>query len=89
MVLDRAYKALVPGGVFYISLKYMPTYTQKIKEDMYGRRLFYFYNPEHLKELASDTYETVFWIFKKSIVRSGSALLLLSPINLNTFLFVR
>ncbi len=43
----------------------MPTYTQKIKEDMYGRRLFYFYNPEHLKELASDTYETVFLDFQK------------------------
>lgn len=63
-VLDRAYDALAPGGVFYISLKYMSKYTEKIKEDKYGRRLFYFYSPDEIKELAGRRYETIFQDFQ-------------------------
>lgn len=58
-VLDNAHKSLKPGGVFYVSLKYMPAYTQKVKDDEYGRRLFYFYNPELIKKLAGSGYESV------------------------------
>lgn len=65
LVFDRAHNALTQGGVFYVSLKYMHTYTQKIKEDEYGRRLFYFYNPEELKGLAGDKYEIAFLDFQK------------------------
>lgn len=56
-VLARAYEALKPGGVFFISLKYRPQYVQEVKEDQYGTRLFYFYNADIIAELAGDGYE--------------------------------
>ncbi len=59
-VLSRAYDALAPGGVFYISLKSMPEYTQKVKDDRFGSRLFYYYNASLIQRLAGDRYETVF-----------------------------
>jgi SAM-dependent methyltransferase len=58
-LLARAANALRPGGIFYISLKWSPEYHQEIKEDQYGRRLFYFYNPEVIAELAGPSYEVV------------------------------
>lgn len=57
-VLARVYKALKPGGCIYISVKYEPEYMSKIKEDKYGRRLFYFYNEPVLTELAGPDFET-------------------------------
>lgn len=56
-VLDKVYEALKPGGVFFISLKMADEYTEKVKEDKFGTRVFYFYNPEVIKELAGDKYE--------------------------------
>ncbi len=59
-VLAKVYQALNIGGIFYISLKYMPEYTNRIKEDKYGRRKFYFYNPQLMLELAGENFEVVF-----------------------------
>jgi ubiquinone/menaquinone biosynthesis C-methylase UbiE len=56
-VLEKVARALKPGGVFYISLKHRKTYQTEVKEDKYGKRLFYFYNPELIKELAANLYE--------------------------------
>lgn len=58
-VLQRVHAALKPGGIFYISLKWAPEYTSSIKEDQFGRRLFYFYNADVIRELAGDAYEVV------------------------------
>lgn len=58
-VLHKVSGALRQGGIFYISLKYMPEYTEQIKKDQFGERLFYFYTPEIIKELAGEAYETV------------------------------
>ncbi len=52
-------KVLRPGGIFYISSKYHPEYTEEIKEDRFGKRLFYFYNAELMAGLAGSKYETV------------------------------
>ena len=57
-VISRAYEALSPNGIFYISLKY-DTYQKKIKSDEYGERVFYFYTPEDIKELADKRFATV------------------------------
>lgn len=59
-VLDKVHQSLNKGGIFYISLKYMSEYSQGIKKDQYGERLFYFYNPSLIKELAGSKYEPVF-----------------------------
>lgn len=59
-VLKKAAKSLKQGGVFYISLKYMPSYQSAIKKDRFGERQFYFYTPELLQELAGTAYEAVY-----------------------------
>ncbi|HTE21428.1 MAG TPA: class I SAM-dependent methyltransferase [Candidatus Limnocylindria bacterium] len=56
-LFKKVHKALKPGGIFFISLKLAPEYTEKVKEDQFGVRLFYFYNPEVITELAGDKYE--------------------------------
>lgn len=51
--------ALRPGGVFYISLKEKDEYSMDIKEDRFGRRLFYFYNIQLIRKLAGSGFESV------------------------------
>ena len=58
-VFQKVERSLRPGGVFYISLKWAPKYTEMIKEDKFGTRLFYFYNAELLQKLAGPHYEIV------------------------------
>ena len=60
LVFDKASKALRPGGIFYISLKERAIYTEEIKKDIYGKRMFYYYNPALIKSIAGDKYESVF-----------------------------
>jgi SAM-dependent methyltransferase len=57
IVLDNAAQALKPAGIFYISLKYKPRYGKSIKEDQFGKRLFYYYNAEIIAGLAGENYE--------------------------------
>jgi SAM-dependent methyltransferase len=59
-VLSKVGRALGKKGIFFISLKYMPSYTEQIKQDQFGERLFYFYSPEIIKQLAGDAFESVF-----------------------------
>lgn len=59
-VIGKVQQSLKPGGVFYISSKYRSEYSEEIKKDQYGERLFYFYNPELIKGLAGRNYESVF-----------------------------
>lgn len=56
-VLANAARSLKPGGIFYISLKYGPKYTEWIKEDEFGRRRFYNYNSEIIAKLAGKNYK--------------------------------
>jgi SAM-dependent methyltransferase len=56
-VLHNAHGALRTGGIFYISLKYAPEYTERVQEDKYGTRLFYFYDADTITGLAGDGYE--------------------------------
>lgn len=59
-VFNKVYESLNPGGIFYISTKYAPEYTELIKKDQYGERLFYLYNSSLIKQLAGEGYATVF-----------------------------
>ena len=56
-VLQKVHKALKPGGVFMISLKLADSYKEQVKEDNFGSRMFYFYNPNVIEELAGPGYE--------------------------------
>jgi SAM-dependent methyltransferase len=54
--LKKVSDALKTGGVFYISSKHAEQYKEQVKEDKYGTRLFYLYNPEIISELAGDEF---------------------------------
>lgn len=59
-VFDKIYDALRHGGVVYISLKERDGYQEEIKSDDYGDRMFYYYNPSIIKDIAGHKFETVF-----------------------------
>ena len=52
-ILERAYRSLNQGGIFYISLKY-DKYHHEIKKDEFGTREYYYYTPEDIKNLNSN-----------------------------------
>lgn len=57
VILDKVHKSLRRGGIFYISLKWAAEYTDYVKKDIYGTRLFYLYNAELIANLAAEGYE--------------------------------
>lgn len=57
-ILDKAHTALNEKGIFYISLKY-DKYHKEINTDEFGTRVYYFYTPEDMKELAGDKYKVL------------------------------
>lgn len=58
-IIHRAHSSLNEGGIFFISLK-RDDYQSKVKEDEFGTRTFYFYQPSDIKEMIGDKYEVVF-----------------------------
>ena len=59
-IFERVWQALKPAGIFYISLKEKPSYKKEIKRDQFGQRLFYYYNPDIIKDLAGPKYVSVY-----------------------------
>jgi predicted TPR repeat methyltransferase len=60
VVFEKVAQSLNTGGVFYISSKYSDTYKEKVKVDRHGKRMFYFYNPDILQEIAGQALKTVY-----------------------------
>ena len=60
IVCQKVAKALRKGGIFLVSLKEKENYTEVLKEDKYGRRMFYFYTAKLVEELAGDIFANVF-----------------------------
>lgn len=60
VVFEKMYRALSPGGVVYLSLKEADDYVAKVKEDEFGKRMFYFYNPTIISELAGARFEALY-----------------------------
>lgn len=59
-VFNNVYDSLNTGSIFYISLKEAEQYTEKIKKDEYGERMFYLYNAEDIKAIAGSRFTTVY-----------------------------
>lgn len=59
-VFKKAEDSLKVGGVFSILLKERPVYTEEIKKDDFGERMFYYYNLDIIKEVAGDSFEVVY-----------------------------
>jgi SAM-dependent methyltransferase len=57
-VLNRAYQTLNEDGIFFISLK-KGTYTEETKNEEYGTRTFYYYEPKDIRELVAGRYKVV------------------------------
>jgi SAM-dependent methyltransferase len=58
-ILHRAHSSLNDGGIFFISLK-RDDYQSKVKEDEFGARTFYFYQPSDIKEILDEKYAVIF-----------------------------
>ena len=59
-VFEKIDHSLRSGGIAYISLKERSEYTEEVKVDTYGERMFYYYNPDVLKHLAGTAFTSVF-----------------------------
>ena len=51
--------SLRQSGIFFISLKERDMYTEEVKKDQYGERMFYYFNPDIIKSLAANHFITV------------------------------
>jgi trans-aconitate methyltransferase len=56
-VFKRAYNAMNPNGLFYVSMKHSPEYKSELQEDRFGRRIFYYYPEELLLQLAEPYFD--------------------------------
>ena len=52
IVFARVEQSLRPGGIFYVSLKERAEYIAETKTDQHGERMFYYYNPTILRQMA-------------------------------------
>ena len=59
-VFEKASKALRKGGVFYISLKEQDSYSEEVKKDEYGERMFYYYNAPLIETLAGNAFSVAY-----------------------------
>lgn len=69
-VFAKVHDALNVGGIFYISLKASDTYHEFLQEGKFGRRLFYFYNPNDIRKMAQKKFEEVY--FNEGFVTNGA-----------------
>lgn len=58
-VFQKTDDSLRSGGIFYISLKERPEYTGELQEDQFGSRMFYYYNPGLIEEIAGTAFKKV------------------------------
>lgn len=59
LALEKASKCLRSGGIYYISLKERDEYTEEVKNDQYGERMFYYYSPAIIRDLSAQWFDVV------------------------------
>lgn len=59
-VFEKVYQSLKVNGIFYISLKEKEVYTEEVKKDKYGERMFYFYNTKIIKKIAPSKFNSIY-----------------------------
>lgn len=55
-LLSKLALSIRQGGVMYITAKYGDTYKEIMKEDSFGLRKFYLYNPQIISQLAGENF---------------------------------
>lgn len=58
-VFGKTRTSLRDEGVFYISLKERSAYEEELQEDQFGQRMFYYYNPELIEQIAGTAFKKV------------------------------
>ena len=58
-VFKKAKASLRVGGVLFALLKERPVYTEEVKKDDFGERMFYYYNLDIIKEIADGDFDVV------------------------------
>jgi ubiquinone/menaquinone biosynthesis C-methylase UbiE len=58
--IHKIARSLRAGGILFISLKERPAYDEEVKEDQYGKRMFYYYNPTIIESIAGESFNTVY-----------------------------
>jgi len=53
-------RSLKAGGIFFITTKYADKYKSKWKEDIHGKRLFYYYSPKILTAVSKEYFEVLY-----------------------------
>lgn len=56
-VTQRVHESLRGSGVFYISLKHAPEYEERIQEDQYGTRQFFYYSQDDISQLSEGLFD--------------------------------
>jgi SAM-dependent methyltransferase len=59
IVLEKVHKSLKSNGIVFISLKLSDKYEEKVKQDKFGTRIFYYYNPAIIKGIIKENYKIV------------------------------
>ncbi len=59
VVFSKVHACLKQDGIFYISTKFGKSYRADIKHDQYGERMFHYYNPEMIEQIADDRFGVV------------------------------
>ena len=59
-VCEKIAQALCPDGVFCLILKEAESYRSELQLDKFGERMFYFYNPKLVRQLAGNQFKQVF-----------------------------
>lgn len=64
-VITRLADSIKSGGLLYISLKESDNYEEKVKEDQFGKRMFYYYSVQDILALSNSYFEPVAEIHEK------------------------
>jgi SAM-dependent methyltransferase len=59
LVLNAVASALRMGGIAFLSLKERESYQEELSEDQFGERMFYYYNPQIVEDLAGSSFRAV------------------------------
>ncbi len=59
-VFPKVLESLATGGILYISLKESAEYKEALKTDKFGGRMFYYYSPKIITDMAGDDFELIY-----------------------------
>ncbi len=57
--LEKASRSLRPGGVCFMTLKERDAYSEELKVDQHGERMFYYYSIGLIRDLSAEWFDVV------------------------------